>query len=223
MISRILYEDNHIIIINKKCGEIVQGDKTGDKTIADKIKEYLKEKYKKPGNVFLGISHRIDRPVSGIVIFAKTSKALSRLNKMFKENKVTKIYNAICSELPPDEQGKLEHYLYRNRKQNKSYVKANPGEETKSAVLYYKVINRSKSFYLLEIRLISGRHHQIRTQLSFVGCPIKGDLKYNYPRSNPDGGINLHARKVEFEHPVSKQNIIIEAPFPDEKTWKLFK
>ncbi len=223
MTDWVLYEDNHIIIVNKICGDIVQGDKTGDNTLADKVKKYLKEKYNKPGNVFLGISHRLDRPVSGIVIFAKTSKALSRLNKMFKENKITKIYYAVCSEMPAHEQDKLEHYLYRNRKQNKSYVKANLGKETKLAELDYKIIGRSKSFYLLEIRLVTGRHHQIRAQLSHIGCPVKGDLKYNYPRSNPNGGINLHARKIEFEHPVSKQNIVVEATLPDEKIWNLFK
>ncbi len=222
MENQILYEDNHLIIINKKCGDIVQGDKTGDKTLADKIKNYLKEKYNKPGNVFLGVVHRLDRPVSGAVIFAKTSKALSRLNNMFKENKIKKIYYAVCSKLPPNNEGELINHLYRNQKQNKSYVINTPNKDSKEAILRYKVLSASKSFYLLQIELITGRHHQIRAQLSNIGCPVKGDLKYNYPRSNPNGGINLHAGVIEFIHPVSEETINIKASFPEDAVWSYF-
>ena len=222
MKNQILYEDNHLIIVNKKCGDIVQGDKTGDKTLADEVKDYLKEKYDKPGNVFLGVVHRLDRPVSGAVIFAKTSKSLARLNNMFKENKIKKTYYAVCSELPPNNEGELVNHLYRNRKQNKSYVINTPNKESKEAILKFKVLSSSKSFYFLQIELITGRHHQIRAQLSHIGCPVRGDLKYNYPRSNKNGGINLHSGVIEFIHPVTKETVNVEASFPEDAVWSYF-
>ncbi len=218
----ILYEDNHLIIVNKKCGEIVQGDKTGDETLADKVKHYLKDKYKKPGDVFLGITHRLDRPTSGIVIFARTSKALSRINKMFAEHKIQKTYLAIVNNAPPKSKDTLTHYLSRNRKQNKSYANDKPGKDAKKAILSYELIAESERFYLLKIHLHTGRHHQIRAQLSKIGCFIKGDLKYGFPRSNPDSGISLHARQVEFTHPVKKEKIKLIAPMPKDKLWDYF-
>lgn len=220
---QILYEDNHIIIINKFCGEIVQIDKTGDKSLEDNVKEYIKKKYNKPGNVFLGVAHRLDRPVSGIVVLAKTSKALTRLNKMFQTKDIHKTYWAIVKNPPEKEEGDIINFIWRNEKQNKSYVYSEEKKNSKKAILHYKLIGRSKTFFLLEIDLKTGRHHQIRCQLANIGCPIKGDLKYGYPRSNPDGGISLHARNIKFIHPVSGKEINITAPFPEkDKTWTLF-
>ena len=219
----VVYEDNHIIVVNKSASEIVQGDKTGDMPLSETVKQYLKEKYDKPGNVFLGVTHRLDRPVSGLVVFAKTSKALSRLNEMFRLNAVKKTYWAIVKERPEAEEGELVHYMVRNEKQNKSYAYAKEAKNSKKAVLNYKVIARSENYYLLEVDLKTGRHHQIRCQLAKMGCPIKGDLKYGFPRSNPDGSICLHARKISFIHPVSKELIEIKAPLPKGNLWKAFE
>ena len=219
----VVYEDNHIIVVNKSASEIVQGDKTGDTPLSETVKQYLKEKYDKPGNVFLGVTHRLDRPVSGLVVFAKTSKALSRLNEMFRLNAVKKTYWAIVKERPEAEEGELVHYMVRNEKQNKSYAYAKEAKNSKKAVLNYKVIARSENYYLLEVDLKTGRHHQIRCQLAKMGCPIKGDLKYGFPRSNPDGSICLHARKISFIHPVSKELIEIKAPLPKGNLWKAFE
>lgn len=216
----VLYEDNHIIIINKTVSEIVQGDKTGDKPLSEIVKEYLKEKYNKPGNVFCGVTHRLDRPVSGIVIFAKTSKALSRLNEMFKNKQIDKTYWAIVKNMPKEAEGTLSNYLVRNEKQNKSYAYDVEKPNSKLAILHYKLIARSERYNLLEVDLETGRHHQIRVQLSKMGCPIKGDMKYGFDRSNPDGGISLHARKVSFLHPVSKERIEVTAPLPKETLWQ---
>ena len=217
---QILYEDNHIIVVSKTSGEIVQGDKTGDKTLCDSVKEYIKEKYAKPGNVFLGIAHRLDRPVSGIVIFAKTSKALSRLNNMFRDGEVHKLYWAITQNMPQKEEDTLTHWIVRNEKQNKSYAYDREKPGSKKAMLHYKVISSTDNYTLLAVNLMTGRHHQIRCQLSAIGCPIKGDLKYGSRRSNKDGRISLHARTVEFVHPVSKQPMCIEAPVPDDRLWR---
>ena len=216
----VVYEDNHIIIVNKTASEIVQGDKTGDKPLSETVKEYLKEKYNKPGNVFIGVTHRLDRPVSGLVVFAKTGKALARLNEMFRTGKVKKTYWAIVKNLPPAEEDTLTHYLVRNEKQNKSYAYDTEKPGSKQAVLHYRLLSRSDHYSLLEVDLKTGRHHQIRCQLAKIGCPIKGDLKYGFPRSNPDGSISLHARCVSFEHPVSHQLIEVEAPVPEDNLWK---
>lgn len=215
----ILYEDNHIIVVNKNCHEIVQGDKTGDTPLSETLKEWLKKKYNKPGNVFVGVTHRLDRPVSGLVLFAKTSKALARLNEMFRKGEIKKTYFAIVKNRPPHDQGTLIHYLARNEKNNKSiaYDTARPG--TQRAELTYRLLASSERYHLLEIDLKTGRHHQIRCQLARMGCPIKGDLKYGAERSNPDGGISLLARRIFFEHPVSHKIIDIIAPVPDEKLW----
>jgi len=220
----VIYEDNHIIVVNKTVNEIVQGDKTGDEPLVDKVKKYIKEKYNKPGEVFLGVVHRLDRPTSGIVIFARTSKALSRLNEMFRNGDVHKTYWAITANCPKEDSGILENYLKKNEKLNKSFI-ANPQDkEAKKAVLKYQIISKSDRYYLFEINLLTGRHHQIRCQLSSIGCPVKGDLKYGYPRSNPDGGLSLHARKVEFVHPVSKKEISIVADVPkNDKLWEFFQ
>ncbi len=218
----VVYEDNHIIVVNKDASEIVQGDKTGDVCLADKVGQYLKEKYNKPGNVFVGVTHRLDRPVSGLVLFAKTGKALSRLNEMFKNSEVKKTYWAIVKECPEQEEGELTHYLVRNEKQNKSYAYNKEVKNSKKAVLHYKLIGHSENYYLLEVDLKTGRHHQIRCQLAKIGCPIKGDLKYGFPRSNPDGSICLHARRIRFTHPVSKIVIDLEAPLPKGNTWRAF-
>ena len=217
----VLYEDNHIIAVNKTCNEIVQGDKTGDTPLSEIVKAYIKDKYNKPGEVFLGVTHRLDRPTSGVVLFARTSKALTRLNEMFKSHeKIQKTYWAIVQNAPKQPQAKLENWLVRNEKQNKSYV-AKPGtKDAKLAVLSYSTIATSDNYTLLEIQLETGRHHQIRCQLAAIGCPIKGDLKYGAKRSNPDGGISLHARKIAFTHPVSKQEICITAPVPNDKLWR---
>ena len=216
----VLYEDNHIIAVNKSTSEIVQGDKTGDQPLSETIKLYLKEKYNKPGDVFLGVTHRLDRPVSGVVLFAKTSKALTRLNEMFRNQEVKKTYWAIVKEKPAQPEGRLENYLIRNEKQNKSVAFDTERSDAKKAALSYRLIAHSDTYYLLEVQLETGRHHQIRCQLAKMGCPIKGDLKYGFPRSNPNGGISLHARSVEFIHPVSKLKISLTAPVPnDDKLW----
>lgn len=219
----VLYEDNHIIIINKRAGEIVQGDKTGDLSLCDTMKQYLKEKYCKPGNVFVGLPHRLDRPVSGVVIFAKTGKALERLNNMFREGSVDKRYWAIVKEMPQETEKELTHWIVRNEKSNKSFAYDKEVKNSKKATLRYKMIASSRMYNLLEVELLTGRHHQIRCQLSAIGCPIKGDLKYGAKRSNPDGSISLHARSVEFIHPVSKQPIKVTAPVPDDPLWKSFE
>ena len=215
----VVYEDNHLIIVNKAASEIVQGDKTGDEPLSESLKRYLKEKYNKPGNVFLGVVHRLDRPVSGLVVFAKTSKALSRLNTMLAQGKVKKTYWAIVTARPPQEEGELIHYLVRNEQQNKSYAYDRERQGSKQAILHYRLIATSDRYWLLEVDLKTGRHHQIRCQLSKMGCPIKGDLKYGAPRSNPDGSISLHARRIRFVHPVSKQSIDLTAPVPHLAPW----
>ena len=225
---QVLYEDNHVIIVNKWSGEIVQGDKTGDRPLSDIVKDYIKEKYRKPGAVFLGVVHRLDRPVSGVVVFARTSKALTRLNAMFASREdVRKTYWAIVER--QNEKGDwrnegwltLEHWLTRNERQNKSYAYDHEVPYSKKAVLRCRPIARGDRYALLEVQLLTGRHHQIRCQLSAVGCPIKGDLKYGARRSNPDGSISLHARRVEFVHPVSKQPVCVEAPVPEESLWQV--
>ena len=222
--EQILYEDNHLIAINKRCGQIVQGDKTGDTTLPDEIKAYLKEKYNKPGNVFCGVIHRLDRPVSGVVIFAKTSKALSRMNQSVKEHQLKKTYWALTKNKPPKDQDSLEDWLIRNEKNNKTYVVKTDTKDAKRAHLNYTLKGRSSGgYYLLEIDLHTGRHHQIRAQLANIGCVIKGDLKYGAERSNSDGGIALHARKVTFIHPVSKAEITIVAPTPRQPIWSEFE
>jgi 23S rRNA pseudouridine1911/1915/1917 synthase len=219
----ILYEDNHMIAVNKNSSEIVQGDKTGDTPLPEILKAYIKEKYNKPGEVFLGVTHRLDRPVSGIVLFARTSKALIRLNAMFRDKEIKKTYLAIVKNRPEKTEAQLEHHLVRNEKQNKSYAHDAEKSDSKKAILRYKLVGTSDNYSLLEIELETGRHHQIRCQLAKIGSPIKGDLKYGFPRSNPNGGISLHARSVEFIHPVSKELIKITAPFPeDEKLWNVF-
>lgn len=216
-----LYEDNHIIIVSKRSGEIVQGDKTGDEPLSETVKQYIKEKYHKPGNVFLGVVHRLDRPVWGLVVFAKTSKALTRLNKMFKDGQVHKTYWAITKNAPPAEEGVLTDWLVRNERQNKSYAHPQEVPNAKKAVLKYRVIAHSDRYHLIEVSLLTGRHHQIRCQLANMGCAIKGDLKYGAPRSNPDGSISLLARRITFVHPVSKENIVVEAPLPpNDKLWE---
>lgn len=216
----VIYEDNHIIIVSKRSGEIVQGDKTGDRTLADDVKAYIKEKYAKPGNVFLGVVHRLDRPVWGLVVFAKTSKALSRLNEMFRVGDIHKAYWAICQNPPETPEATVTHWLTRNEKQNKSYAYDREVPCSKKAVLHYKVIGRSERYTLIEVELLTGRHHQIRCQLAKIGCPIKGDLKYGARRSNPDGSISLLARKVEFAHPVSKERISVVSSVPEDSLWR---
>jgi 23S rRNA pseudouridine1911/1915/1917 synthase len=218
----VVYEDNHIIIVNKSASEIVQGDKTGDTPLSETVKAYLKEKYQKPGNVFIGVTHRLDRPVSGLVVFAKTSKALARLNEMFRTSEVKKTYWAIVKQRPPEMEGELVHYLVRNEKQNKSYAYDREVPNSKKAVLHYRVIGHSENYFLVEVDLKTGRHHQIRCQLAKMGCPIKGDLKYGSPRSNPDGSICLHSRRVCFIHPVSKERIEVTAPVPEGNLWNGF-
>ena len=217
----ILFEDNHLIIVNKNPGELTQGDITGDETLGDKIKAYLKKKYNKPGNVYLGIAHRLDRPTSGVIIFTKTSKALTRLNELFKKNEIKKTYWAIVKTMENKAPKKLENLLIKNQKKNKSYVTKNSNKYAKKAVLTYKIILELKNYSLLKINLETGRHHQIRTQLSHIGFPVKGDLKYGYSRSNNDGSIHLHSRKVQFIHPVSKKNIEITAKLPKNNVWDM--
>lgn len=222
MTDSVLYEDNHIIIINKKPSEIVQGDKSGDTTLSDTVKEYIKEKYNKPGKVFLGVVHRIDRPVSGIVIFARTSKSLSRLNAMLKDRSIQKYYWAVIKNKPKETSAHLIHYLCRDSKKNKSFAYNKEVKNSKKAELKYELVSQSDNYYLLQIILITGRHHQIRAQLAAIGYPVKGDLKYGSPRSNKNASIHLHARKVEFIHPVSKEKISIVAPPPDDPLWNHF-
>ncbi len=221
--DRILYEDNHLIVVNKLPSEIVQGDKTGDVCLLDEVKDYIKVKYNKPGNVFAGLVHRIDRPVSGAVLFAKTSKALSRMTVMVKERDFHKTYLAVVKNCPPKESDLLEDYLVKNEKQNKSYVTKAETPNAKLARLSYRIIGHSDHLYLLEIELFTGRHHQIRAQLANIGCPIRGDLKYGYPRTNSDASINLHAYKMSFVHPVSKEMLEITAPLPSNAPWNLFQ
>ena len=218
----IVYEDNHLIIVYKHSGEIVQGDKTGDVPLSEDVKCYLKEKYQKPGNVFLGVVHRLDRPVTGLVVFAKTSKALTRLNKMFRDGEVHKTYWAITKNLPPQPEDTLTDWLVRNEKQNKSYAYDHEVPHSKKAILKYRLIGQSDHYCLLEVNLMTGRHHQIRCQLAHMGCPIKGDLKYGAQRSNPDGSICLLAHHVEFVHPVSKQLISLDSPLPEDKLWQVW-
>jgi 23S rRNA pseudouridine1911/1915/1917 synthase len=221
--DRILYEDNHIIVINKLPSEIVQGDKTGDATLPDAIKAYLKEKYNKPGNVFCGVVHRLDRPTSGAVIFARTSKALERLNAQFRDKETNKVYWAIVENNPANPERKLVHHLRKNESQNKSYVVDVKTNGAKEAILSYKLIKSSERYHLLEIELETGRHHQIRTQLAAIGCIIKGDVKYGAKRANEDGSICLHARKISFIHPTTKEEITVVAPTPSEKIWSYFQ
>ena len=216
----VLYEDNHIIIVYKEAGEIVQGDKTGDEPLSEIVKQWIKEKYQKPGNVFLGVVHRLDRPVAGLVVFAKTSKALTRLNDMFRNGEVHKTYWAIVTRPPFETEATLTDWLVRNERQNKSYAYNHQVPTSKKSILHYKVINQSERYTLLEINLMTGRHHQIRCQLSNMDCPIKGDLKYGAPRSNPDGSIFLLSHRVEFIHPVSKEKICIESPLPKDNLWQ---
>ncbi len=216
---QVLYEDNHIIIVNKRAGDIVQGDKTGDKPLSDVVKEFIKDKYNKPGNVYLGVTHRLDRPTTGIVVFAKTSKALPRLNKLFSEKKVTKTYWAVVKERPSKEKDTLIHWLKKNPKNNKSTAYKYERNDCKKAVLHFEVIKQLNNYYLLEVNLETGRHHQIRSQLASIGSPIKGDLKYGFDRSNKDASIHLHSRKIEFIHPVSKDLISIVATTPSDAIW----
>jgi 23S rRNA pseudouridine1911/1915/1917 synthase len=218
----VVYEDNHIIIVNKAAGEIVQGDKTGDTPLSDTVKEYIKEKYHKQGNVFLGVAHRLDRPVAGLVVFARTSKALTRLNDMFRAGEVHKTYWAITKNRPAEPEGELTDWLVRREKQNKSYAYDHEVRDSKKAVLRYRLLASSDNYNLLEITLLTGRHHQIRCQLANIGCPIKGDLKYGAQRSNPDGSISLLARRIEFIHPVSKKNIVVLASLPKDNLWQAF-
>ena len=216
----VVYEDNHIIIVNKKSGEIVQGDKTGDTPLSETVKQWIKEKYAKPGNVFCGVVHRLDRPVFGLVVFAKTSKALARMNEMFRNGDVHKTYWAITKNRPPKDEDTLVHYITTTERNNKSYASTVEKPGAKKAVLKYRVISQSDNYYLIEVKLLTGRKHQIRVQLAAIGCPIKGDLKYGAKRSNPDGSISLLARNVTFVHPVSKQDICVTAPVPDDNLWK---
>lgn len=218
---KVLYEDNHLIAVNKTSSEIVQGDKTGDEPLSESIKAYLKVKYNKPGDVYLGVTHRLDRPVSGVVLFARTSKALTRLNELFRSRQVKKIYWAIVKNTPAATEARLVHHIVRNEKQNKSFAYDKPVNDSKEAVLSYRLIAHSDRYNLLEVQLETGRHHQIRCQLAKIGCPIKGDLKYGFDRSNPNGGISLHARRIEFIHPVTKETLTIVAPVPeDDPLWK---
>jgi 23S rRNA pseudouridine1911/1915/1917 synthase len=217
---QILHEDNHIIVVNKRVGDIVQGDKTGDKPLSEVVKEYLKNKYNKPGEVFLGVVHRLDRPTTGIVVFARTSKALTRLNELFSNRETQKTYWAVVKNKPPKEHDTLVHFLKRNEKNNTSKAHTKEVPESKKASLDYTLIKTLDNYFVLEINLHTGRHHQIRAQLSAIGCSIKGDLKYGFDRSNPDGGIHLHARKLVFVHPVTKENLQIVAPPPTDSIWK---
>ncbi|SDB42541.1 23S rRNA pseudouridine1911/1915/1917 synthase [Flavobacteriaceae bacterium MAR_2010_188] len=217
---QVLFEDNHIIVVNKRVGDIVQGDKTGDKPLSEVVKSYLKNKYNKPGNVYLGVVHRLDRPTTGVVLFSKTSKALPRLNKMFADKDAEKTYWAIVENSPPKAADTLISYLKKNPKNNKSYSESKETADAKKAILHYKLLKDLNNYYLLDINLETGRHHQIRAQLASIGCIIKGDLKYGAKRSNKDGGISLHAKTLKFQHPVKDEVVIIEAPLPDEPIWQ---
>ncbi|HOU03311.1 MAG TPA: RluA family pseudouridine synthase [Bacteroidales bacterium] len=223
MMPEILYEDNHIIAVNKRPSDLSQGDRSGDPSLDDEVKKYIARKYNKPGEVFLGVVHRLDRPVSGVILYARTSKALSRLNEMFRTSEVMKVYLAIVKNRPPEDTGTISHYLKKNEKQKKTYVYDTEVKGSKKASLTYRVAGRSDRYYLLEVILHSGRHHQIRAQLAEIGCPVKGDLKYGFSRSNDDGSISLMARRLEFIHPVKKEKIIITAPFPEGDIWQVFK
>ncbi|MCX4258400.1 RluA family pseudouridine synthase [uncultured Duncaniella sp.] len=217
---KVIYEDNHILVVNKEPGEIVQGDKTGDQPLSESLKIWLKEKYSKPGNVFLGVVHRLDRPVGGLVIFAKTSKALTRLNDMLRDGKIHKTYLAVTRNIPPATSGELHHYIRSDARTNKSYASSSPKAGAKEAKLRYRHVSSSDRYHLLEIDLLTGRKHQIRVQLASMGCPIRGDLKYGDKRSNPDGSISLMSWKLDFVHPVSGEHIILKAPVPDDQLWK---
>jgi 23S rRNA pseudouridine1911/1915/1917 synthase len=221
--DRILYEDNHIISLNKRAGDIVQGDKTGDEPLCESLKTFIGRRDNKPGNVFMGVPHRLDRPVSGVALFAKTGKALERLNELFRLGEVHKTYWAIVKNRPPKNSDSLTHYLTRNERQNKSYATLTPKAGAKEARLQYRLLADGDHYHLLSIQLFTGRHHQIRCQLAAIGCPVKGDLKYGAPRSNPDGSISLHARSAAFLHPVKKEPLTIIAPVPDEALWKWFE
>lgn len=216
---QVIYEDNHIIIVNKRAGDIVQGDKTGDEPLSEIVKSYIKDKYNKPGNVYLGVVHRLDRPTTGIVMFSKTSKALPRLNKIFADKQAKKIYWALVKQQPPKTEDTLIHWLKKNPKNNKSTAHIKEIHESKKAILHYKILKKLDNYVLLEVELETGRHHQIRSQLSSIGCSIKGDLKYGFDRSNPDGSIHLHARGLYFKHPVSNEEILVEALLPDDPLW----
>lgn len=219
----ILFEDNHLIILNKKAGDITQGDKTGDTPLPDKVKQYLKIKYNKPGNVFCGVVHRLDRPTSGVVLFARTSKALERMNEQFREKETNKTYWAIVENKPKESSGTLIHFLKKNQEQNKSYAVTEGTKDAKKAILHYELIASSDNYHLLEIKLETGRHHQIRCQLAQIGCIIKGDLKYGAKRANKDASISLHARKLSFSHPISKELLQITAPVPKDTIWQFFE
>lgn len=216
---QVLYEDNHIIIVNKRAGDIVQGDKTGDQPLSDIVKAYIKYKYNKPGNVYLGVTHRLDRPTTGIVVFAKTSKVLPRLNKMFLDKKINKTYWAIVKQKPENQKDTLTHWLKKNPKNNKSTAYNHEIKDSKKAILHYKIIKQLNNYFLLEVNLETGRHHQIRCQLASIGSPIKGDLKYGFDRSNKDASIHLHSKKIEFIHPVSKEQISVSASTPQDPIW----
>ena len=216
----ILFEDNHLIAVNKRAGQLAQGDRTGDVSLDQMVKQYIKNKYGKPGDVFLGVIHRLDRPVSGVILYARTSKALLRMNQMFKEQKIQKNYWCIVKDRPQPEEGRLSHYLVKNENQNKSYAYDEPKKNTKPAILDYRLISSSDRYYLLEVMLHTGRHHQIRCQFAKIGSPIRGDLKYGYPRNNEDASICLHARSLEFMHPVRNVPLIISAPVPIDPLWK---
>jgi 23S rRNA pseudouridine1911/1915/1917 synthase len=219
----ILFEDNHLIAVYKRSSDLSQGDKTGDIPLDAEVRQYISKKYNKPGEAFLGVVHRLDRPVSGVILYARTSKALERLNEMFRAHQIKKIYLAIVKERPPEDQGSVTHFLKKNETQNKSYVYDHEVKGSKEATLSYRIAGRSDRYYLLEVELHSGRHHQIRAQLAKIGCPIKGDLKYGYQRSNEDGSISLLARRIEFMHPVKKEKTVITAHFPDGDIWDMFK
>ena len=219
----ILYEDNHLIAINKRSSDLVQGDRSGDESLDNEVKKYLARKYNKPGDAYLGVVHRLDRPVSGVLLFARTSKALTRLNDIFRTRQVRKIYWAIVKERPPGEEETVEHFMKKNEAKNKSFTYDHEIKGSKKASLTYKLIGRSVSYYLLEIELHTGRHHQIRAQMAALGCPVMGDLKYGFPRSNEDGSISLHSKRLEFIHPVTKEGIVITAPVPEGKIWQAFE
>ena len=218
----VIYQDNHLIIVSKRAGEIVQGDKTGDRTLADDVKSYIKDTYAKPGQVFLGVTHRLDRPVAGLVVFARTSKGLSRMDELFRNGKVEKTYLAVVANKPPQEEDELVSWVVRNEKQNKSYVYSHEVRNSKQARLRYQMVGKSERYFLVAIRLLTGRHHQIRCQLASIGCPIKGDLKYGAPRSNPDASISLLAWHIRFEHPVSHICVDVRAPLPEDRLWQAF-